>query len=300
MAIGEVRSVETVEDVYYVDTGMFDTVGYGAVYVVDGERLAVLDSGIGTHRDRVFDAIDAVGLEVTDIDVIALSHVHLDHAGGAGYLAAEAPDATVYAHEIGAPHLVDPDRLVEGTRRAVGEQWQFYTEPHPVPEDRVEAVSDGDRIDLGDRELLVGHVPGHAPHQVLLYEPYEDWVHVGDAAGIWIPALDSVRETSPPPDFDFEQALDDIDTISDLSVDTMLYPHFGPVTEVDYVLDAYKETLTGFVEEVERVAATAEDEEEVIQHFLDLQTVDRVWDDVKARGETAMNVRGVLRYLEDR
>lgn len=300
MTIGEVRAVESIEDVYYVDTGMYDTEAYGAVYIVDAERPAVLDTGIGTHRDRVFDAIESVGLEVEDIEIIAPSHVHLDHAGGAGFIAERAPDAQVYVHEIGAPHLVDPSRLVEGTRRAVGDQWQYYVEPKPVPQDRVVSITDGDTIDLGDRELLVGHVPGHAPHQVIFYEPEDNWVHTADAGGIWIPSRKTIRESSPPPNFDFEQALSDIDTLLDISPDLLLYPHFGPVSDVEIVLDAYRETLTGFVEEVERVAEETDDEEEIVQHFVDLQTVDQVWSDIKAREETAMNVRGVLLYLENR
>jgi len=298
MAPGDVFSVESAPDVYYVDTGMYGTAEYGAVYIVDAARPALVDTGIGTHRDRVLAAIESVGLAVEDIEVIAPSHVHLDHAGGVGFLAEAAPDATVHVHELGAPHLVDPERLVEGTKRAVRDQWEFYVQPRPVPEDQVEPFAGGDRIDLGDRQLVVHHAPGHAPHQVVFEEPSAGWVHVADAAGIWVPRRGAVRETTPPPNFDFEQALADVETVRDLDPETLLYPHFGPVTEVDAVLDEYRETLTGWVEAVEGRLEEVGDEETVIEHFVAENDMEAIWGERKARGETGMNVRGVLQYLQ--
>lgn len=299
MAAGDVFGVESVPDVSYVDTGMYGTAEYGAVYIVDAERPAVVDTGIGTHHERVEAAVESVGLAVEDLEVILPTHVHLDHAGGAGFLAEAAPAATVYVHEIGAPHLADPNRLVEGTRRAVGDQWQFYVEPEPVPEDRIESLTDGDVVDLGDRHLEVHHAPGHAPHQVIVHEPDAGWVQTADAAGIWVPSGEFVRETTPPPNFDFEQALADIDTIRDLEPETLLYPHFGPVTGVEAALDEYRATLTQWVEEIS-ARFEAESEAAVVEHFVETNEMEPVWGELKARAETAMNVRGVLHYLKER
>ena len=296
MAAGDVFEVPDVSDVYYVDTGMFDT-EYGAVYIVDAERPAVVDTGIGTHVDRIEAALEEVCIDPEALEVIAPSHIHLDHAGGAGFLAELAPEAEVYVHEIGAPHLIDPGRLVEGTKRAVGDQWQFYVEPKPVPEERVVALEDGDVVDLGDRELVANHVPGHAPHQVAFHEPTDGWVHAGDAAGLWVPSRGIVMESTPPPDFDFEQGLEDIETIRELDAETLLYPHFGPVTDVEAVLSEYRETLTAWVDAVaEKYQAVGE--EATVEHFVETKGMEDVWGEVKARGEAAMNVRGVVGYLE--
>ena len=298
MAAGDVFHVPETADVYYVDTGMYGTAEYGAVYIVDAERPAVVDTGIGTHFDRVTDAIEEVGIDPADIEVIAPTHVHLDHAGGAGFLAEVAPDAEVYVHEIGAPHLIDPSRLVEGTKQAVGDQWQFYVEPAPVPEERVVEITGGDTIDLGDRELDVIDAPGHAPHQVVFHEPEDDWVQTADAAGIYVPSLERTRETTPPPNFEYEQALADIETIRDLGPDTLLYPHFGPVTDVDAVLSEYRETLTAWVEGIDERYAQTGDEEAVVESFVAENEMEPVWGELKARAETAMNVRGVLHYIK--
>ena len=299
MAPGDVFEVESLADVYYVDTGMYDTAEYGAVYIIDAERPAVVDTGIGTHHDRVIDAIESVGIDIEDLEVIAPTHVHLDHAGGAGFLAEAAPNAEVYVHEIGAPHLADPTRLVEGTKAAVGEQWQFYAEPKPVPEDRITELTDGDVVDLGDRELEAVHAPGHAPHQVVFHDPDAAAVYVADAAGIYVPSLDAIRETSPPPNFDLELVLDDVATIRDLEPEVLLYPHFGPVAEEpSATLDEYERVIVEWVDAVEEQVTALEDEDAVVEYFVEHNEMADTWGELKAQAETGMNVRGVLRYLK--
>jgi len=299
MQPGDVATVPSCTDIHYVDTGMYDTAEYGAVYIVDAERPAIVDTGIGTNYERILDALDEVGLAREDVEVIAPTHVHLDHAGGAGLLAEACPNADVYVHELGARHLVDPGRLVAGTKNAVGDQWKFYVEPTPVPEERVVELTDGDRIDLGSRALDVHHAPGHAPHQVVFHDDLDDAAFVADAAGIYVPDLDAVRETSPPPNFDLEQCRDDVAMLRDLAPDTLLYPHFGPVADdVDDRLAGYADTLTEWVEAVEEKYEELGDEEAVQEYFADNAEVTGVWGSLKAREETAMNVRGVLRYLK--
>ncbi|MFB6193645.1 MAG: MBL fold metallo-hydrolase [Halobaculum sp.] len=295
MSPGDVRRVPD-HDVHYVDTGMYETAAYGAVYVIDAERPAVIDTGIGTHVDLVTDALEELGVVP---ELILPTHVHLDHAGGAGFLAEQFPDATVLTHERGVPHLIDPERLIEGTKRAVGDQWEFYVEPRPVPEDRIEGVTDGDRLDLGDRTLTVHHAPGHAPHQVLFEDSDAGLVFTADAAGIYVPALDTVRPTTPPPQFDLDQALADVDTIRDLEPETLCFAHFGPHDDPETVLPAYKRTLIEWVEAVRQRYETEGDREATVAHFAD--TVDRdlitTWGARKASEEARLNARGVLESL---
>jgi glyoxylase-like metal-dependent hydrolase (beta-lactamase superfamily II) len=299
MAIGDVQSVAACTDVHYVDTGMYDAPAYGAVYVLPGPRPAVVDTGIGTHRERVRAALRSVGVSPRDLAAIVLTHVHLDHAGGAGFLAAAAPDATVYAHEAGAPHLVDPARLVGGTKAAVGDMWAHYTEPRPVPEDRVVSLSDGDVVDLGSRTLTAHHAPGHAPHQVVFEEDRDGAVFVGDAAGIWVPSRETVAPTSPPPQFDLERCLADLETIRALEPSTLLYPHFGPgPADVDAVLDEYAATLSAWVDEVAAARAAAETDEAAVDALAADAPFADVWGPEKARAEVRLNARGALRALE--
>lgn len=116
MVIGDVRAVETgsCTDLHYVDTGMYDTDAYGAVYLLDAERPAIVETGIGTHHERVLDALDEAAVAREAVEVIAPTHLHLDHAGGAGFLAVACPNATVAIHDSGVSHLADPAQLAEG------------------------------------------------------------------------------------------------------------------------------------------------------------------------------------------
>jgi len=299
MAIGGVRPVPSCTDVHYVDTGMYGVPSYGAVYVVDGPRPAVVDAGIGADRERVLAALDAVGIAPADLDAIALTHVHLDHAGGAGYLAERAPDATVYAHAAGARHLADPGRLVAGTKDAVGEMWAHYDDPTPIPEDRIVELTDGDEVPLGERTLTAHHAPGHAPHQVVFRDDRDGAVFTGDAAGIWVPDRDAVAPTSPPPQFDLEGCLADLETIRDLDPELLLFAHFGPGPgEPRRVLDEYERTLSAWVEEVAAARAAAADDAAAIESLVADAPFADVWGAEKARAEVRLNARGALRYLD--
>jgi glyoxylase-like metal-dependent hydrolase (beta-lactamase superfamily II) len=298
MAIGDYYSIENCPDYYYLDTGMYDTERYGAVYIVDAERPALIDTGIGTNYEFILEAIESIGIAPEDLEVIAPTHIHLDHAGGAGFLAEACPNAEVYIHEIGARHLVDPTRLVEGTKAAVEDQWQYYVDPKPVPEARITELSDGDEIDLGDRALEVYHAPGHAPHQVIYHDSDSSVVAAGDAAGIWVPQTEMIRQTSPPSNFDLEACLSDVETIRALDSEVLLFGHFGPAPTSDELLDEYKNVLTEWVESVKEKRDELDDDEAVIEYFVENTEMDDVWGERKARAEERLNTRGVLAYLD--
>jgi glyoxylase-like metal-dependent hydrolase (beta-lactamase superfamily II) len=298
MAIGDVVRAEAVhEDCWYVDTGMYDVEEYGSVYLVDGGRPTLVDTGLGTNVDRVYDLLEAAGVTPEALEAIAVTHVHLDHAGGVGPLVEACPSATVYVHESGARHLVDPGRLWAGTKQAVGDQIDYYTEPTPVPEARITELTDGDAIDLGDHTLVARHAPGHAPHQVVFDAPSLDAVFTADAAGIYTPSTDEVHVTSPPPNFDLEQALTDVDLLAGLDREWLCYAHYGPARTADR-LDEYANVLEAWVEDVKRARERHPDDEAVIDHFVETVATPDVWSDHKARAEVAMNVRGVLTYLD--
>lgn len=296
MEPGDVEPVPGCPATYYIDTGMYDTAEYGSVYVIDAERPAVIDTGIGTNREYLFEALE--NLEITPEYVIP-THVHLDHAGGAGFFAEQYPEATVMTHERGVRHLVDPERLVAGTQAAVGDQWTFYTEPKPIAEDRIVGVADSDTIDLGDRTLRVIEAPGHAPHQIVLSDVTDETVFTGDAAGIYIPALDEVRVTSPPPQFDLEQCHVDVDRIRELGPETLCFAHFGPRRFDKELLAGYKRTLLEWVETVKTKRQSVDDETAIQKLAADVpDRVIDVWGEEKARAEARLNARGVMAYLD--
>ncbi len=300
MGIGDISTVDAdlVANCWYVDTGLYGIEEYGAVYLLDGERPALVETGIGKHFDRVLDLLDTAGVARADLEYIIPTHVHLDHAGGAGFLAEACPNATVAIHERGVRHLVDPGRLVAGTKAAVGDRWRHYVEPEPIPESRLTPLDDGDEIDLGDRTLEAIETPGHAPHHHSLYLPDEDALFPADAAGLYVQSTGAVRPTTPPPDFDLDQNLRDLERLRSLEPAVLLYSHFGPVAD-PAVLTEYEHVLSEWVETVRRVHEDSPDEATTIEHILERESTVAVWGKEHSLAETAMNVRGVLGYLDE-
>jgi len=296
MAIGDLTAVDGT-DLYYVDVGAYDVQGYGSVYILDADRPAVVDTGLGTNVDRLLDAIDEVGIDV--VDAILTTHIHLDHAGGAGFLAEAFPDATVYVHDIGVRHLVDPSRLVAGTKAAVGDQWQYYVDPKPVPEERIESIEGGDEIDLGDRTVDVIHAPGHAPHQVVFHDRGDDILFSGDAGGIRPEGADDLFPTSPPVNFDLETCLADAETIAERNPEYICFGHFGHATFSPDLMAEYEDVLTGWVDRVREERAELDDDEAVIEHFAETAETVEPWGERKSRAENRLNVKGVLGYLDE-
>jgi glyoxylase-like metal-dependent hydrolase (beta-lactamase superfamily II) len=297
MAIGDLTAVDGT-DLYYVDVGAYDVPGYGAVYILDAERPAVVDTGLGTNVDLVLDALDEIGVD--SLAAILTTHIHLDHAGGAGHLAEAFPDATVYTHEIGVRHLVDPSRLVAGTKAAVDSQWQYYVEPKPIPEARIEALEGDDEVDLGDHTVDVIHAPGHAPHQVVFHDRTDDVLFSGDAGGIRPGMSGQLFPTSPPVNFDLEGCLADAETIADRDPEYLCFGHFGHEPFSPDLMDEYEQVLTDWVEQVREKRAELDDDEAVIEHFAETAETIEPWGERKSRAENRLNVKGVLGYLDER
>jgi len=282
-------------DLYAIWTRDFAPAQYCSVYLLDTERPAIVDTGTGANVDRILAGLSDIGIEPADLSAIVLTHVHLDHAGGAGRLARACPNATVFVHESGADHLVDPERLWEGTKAAVGEQIQYYAEPRSVPESRVTPLTAGETIDLGERELAVHRAPGHAFHQVVYEEMDRGGVFTGDAAGVLTPGLDAVRQSSPPPGFDLDGCLEDVEMIRSLDPSALYLAHYGQHEPLP-LLENYAEVLQGWVRSVaakrNNVGAEA-----TIEYFATRTGAEAAWGRLKAREEERMNVRGALEYL---
>ncbi|MFB6081106.1 MAG: MBL fold metallo-hydrolase [Haloferacaceae archaeon] len=300
MAPGDVRPVPDSTGVYCLDTGMYDVAGYGAVYIVDAADPAVVETGIGTHRDRILAALDEVGIDRGEVKHVLPTHVHLDHAGGAGFLAAACPNATVRTHERGVPHLIDPERLIAGTKAAVGDQWRYYVEPEPVPGDRIEPLVDGDVVDLGDRRLRVTAAPGHAPHQITFHDDRDDVLFTADAAGIYASGPDRLFPTTPPPQFDLDRCLDDVATMRTQDPATLAFTHFGPVAYDPSLLDEYERVLADWVDRVRAVREETGDDDATVERLAADPDPDAVaaWGERKAAAEARLNARGVLASLD--
>ncbi len=216
-------------ETHLADVRMFQQEGFGAIYLIDDERKAVIETGTSWEVERILQAVRAFGLNPADIDALIVSHIHLDHAGGAGFLLESMPNASVYVHERGFKHLIDPTKLVASAIAALGpEEAREFGTMRPVPLDRLVSVKDGDTMDLGRHELRFLDSPGHAPHELTILDTRNHCVYTGDAAGLYFPGDEILMPIAPAPGFDLEKNLQTFERLLSLEPRALLFSHYGP------------------------------------------------------------------------
>jgi glyoxylase-like metal-dependent hydrolase (beta-lactamase superfamily II) len=248
-------------ETYLADVRMFDQEGFGAIYLVDDEQKAIIESGTSADADRILGAVDALGLRASEIDAVVVSHIHLDHAGGAGFLLPHMPEAKVYVHERGFKHLVDPTRLLASARDALGPaEAEMFGTMRPIPSDRLVAVQDGDRLDLGKHALVFYDSPGHAPHELTILDERNSCVYTGDAAGLYFPGDEILMPIAPAPAFDLEKNLDTLRRLMALEPKALLFSHYGPHRDPRKAIEAMLSLYPSWSRVVrEKLASAGED-----------------------------------------
>src|SRR4051812_25197425 len=249
------------EGITAIDTVMANQRELNAVYLVEASEAALIEAGPGADHDRIVSALDVLGVGSDTLAHIVVTHIHMDHAGGVGALLERYTRATVWVHEIGARHLVDPERLVASTARTYGDDRMrtLYGTMVPSPADRVRAVTGGERIPLGDRSLTVVHTPGHASHHVALHDDRSGAMWTGEAIGSYLPWADCYRPALPPPEVDVERALASIAAMRSRRPATLLTSHFGPVPEAAEAFDRAGERIRSWSATVEAALRTDHD-----------------------------------------
>ena len=202
-----------------------------AGYLITAPRPTLVDTGGARSVPVWLDALAALGVRPADVAYVILTHIHLDHAGGAGHLLPHLPNARVVAHPRGARHLVDPRRLVAGARAVFGLHLEtYFGVPEPVPEARLFAVEDGAWLDLGGgHRLRFIEAPGHARHQHMILDAGADALFSGDELGERLPDIadDYVMADTAPNQFDPEAMLRSAQRLPELRPRAILFSHFG-------------------------------------------------------------------------
>jgi glyoxylase-like metal-dependent hydrolase (beta-lactamase superfamily II) len=170
----------------------------------DGHR-SIVDPGPGSTLDTFRQNLQARGIGVGDLHAILLTHIHLDHAGATGALVRENPRLAVYVHKNGAPHVMDPSKLLASAQRLWPNDLQrLFGEVLPVPAENLRVLEGGETLTLGSRRLEVVYTPGHASHHVSYFDKKEGVAFVGDTTGVRIEGNSFVMPATPPPDIDLE------------------------------------------------------------------------------------------------
>jgi glyoxylase-like metal-dependent hydrolase (beta-lactamase superfamily II) len=223
--------------------------------IVEKGRAAFVDTGTTHSVPNLLAVLAAKGVAREAVDYIFLTHIHLDHAGGAGALAAQLPNAKVVVHPRGAPHLVAPDKLIAGTKAVYGEAKyaELYGEIVPIPSERVLVAEEGDVLKLGAREFAFLHTPGHALHHYVMHDRAANAVFTGDTFGLSYREFDVrgrewIMPTTTPTQFDPDQLHHSVDRILALQPKAAFLTHYGRVTDLERLGRDVHAGIRAFVE----------------------------------------------------
>lgn len=203
-----------------------------AYLLYDGREAALVETGPASTAETLLEGLQAAGVPLEALRHLIVTHIHLDHAGASGLLVARLPGVRVYVHPVGAPHLIDPSRLVASAARLYGDMLEALWGPViPVPADRVVVVQDGERLSVAGRRLVAFDTPGHARHHHAFLDETTGLLFTGDIAGVRLPGIRYVRPPTPPPELDLEAWSASIARLRALGPTALGLTHFGVFRE---------------------------------------------------------------------
>jgi glyoxylase-like metal-dependent hydrolase (beta-lactamase superfamily II) len=225
-----------------------------AGYLMEGPAPVLVETGSQSSVPVLLAALEKIGVGPRELAGVAVTHIHLDHAGGVGDVARAFPSATVYVHEKGARHLADPARLIDSASRVYGPLLDsLYGRLDPTPPERLHVLADGEEIVVGpDRVLVAVDSPGHAKHHVGLHDSLSGVLFAGDAVGVKLPDGGVLRPSTPPPDFDLQQALASLGRFAARRPSGLALAHYGLLPDPDELLAEADATLRQWAETAEQ------------------------------------------------
>ncbi|MTW20854.1 MBL fold metallo-hydrolase [Allochromatium palmeri] len=257
---------EIAEGIYCIETGLYRH-GLAAAYLVrSGERLAFVDTGPANAAPALLATVAALGLTPEHVDYVMPTHVHLDHAGASGHLMAACPNARLVVHPKGAPHLIDPSKLIAGSSVVYGEEnfLRDFGAPQPIPAERVIFVEDGQTFDLNGRTLTFIDTPGHANHHGCILDSQTQGFFTGDTFGIAYREFDTPNgpwlfAPTTPVAFDPEAWLTSVDTLMAHEPRAMYLTHYGRVDRPAEHVEALRQSIRDLAELALREEGQPED-----------------------------------------
>ncbi|MDR3055363.1 MAG: MBL fold metallo-hydrolase [Zoogloeaceae bacterium] len=291
--------------------------GLDAIHlIVDNGRVAFVDTGVSSSLPNARLALQTLGLDALAVDYVFLTHVHLDHAGGAGVMMRDFPRAKLVVHPRGARHMVDPTKLIAGAAAVYGDQYvrEVYGEIAPIAPDRIIAAQDGEPVTLGERTLLCLDTPGHALHHLCVFDQKSGGAFTGDAFGLAYAALDVgerrfIIPATTPSQFDPEAMRASIERILALNPTALYLPHYGQAQNVPQLGADLLRRLDAIV-----TLARREYDEEAASTRLRQALTDYLFSEARAHGcplddaalkdilgmDIELNVQGLTHWLNTR
>jgi len=232
------------KNLYLID---IETGGYrdfiGSYVIKTAKKVTLIETGPTSSVPNLICGLAELKVNLEDVDTVAISHIHLDHGGGVGTLLRDyLPNAKVFVHPKGVPHIVNTEKLWASSQSVLGFVSEVCGRPESVPQDRIVPITDGS-IDLGDGgKLTVLETLGHAAHNLSFHESFNNGIFVGDTAGVYFPEFDLVSPTSPPP-FYLKASIASLDRLISYCPSALYYTHFGNVNDAIRRLRGYRAQL---------------------------------------------------------
>ena len=292
------------DHIYLTDLKPLGIENFIASYVLVGNKTMIIETGPTTSIENLLTGLSEIGIKNDEVDYVAVSHIHIDHAGGAGTLLKHLPNARLLVHAKGARHLVKPEKLWRQTKQVLGEIADMYGEIHPVPEKRIMATTDGMVVELGvGVRLKVLETLGHASHHLSFYENSSKGIFTGDAAGVYVKKLGVVIPTAPPP-FNLEMALTTLNRLIKLTPKRLYYTHFSVRDDAVKGLEAYVAQLKLWAKVVLEGMGNGADLGAIYERVLEEDaSTRRAADFIKnhlilRRGVIMQNIQGFMEYFK--
>jgi glyoxylase-like metal-dependent hydrolase (beta-lactamase superfamily II) len=273
-----------------------------ASYLIrQGDSVVLVESGPGSTLLTLEAGLAKEGLSPADVSHVLLTHIHLDHAGAAGWLATQGAD--IYVHPIGAPHLLNPEKLIASATRIYGDRMDtLWGEFLPVPEDQLKVVNDAEEIVIGDLRFLPINTPGHAEHHYSYL--FEDILFSGDVGGVRIPGYRYLRVPMPPPELHIERWHESVARLRKEKFTRIAPTHFGIFDDPDWQLDEVEKGLDSASRWMEQTMPSEPPIEELRQSFTDWMMAegekiglnDEVVKAYQVANPLGMSADGLLRY----
>ncbi|MDA8360103.1 MAG: MBL fold metallo-hydrolase [Actinomycetota bacterium] len=274
-----------------------------AGYLIEGPAPVLVETGSQSSVPVLLGALEELGLGRHDLSGVVVTHIHLDHAGGVGDVAQAFPDAKVYVHEKGARHLADPTRLVSSAALVYGSLLDsLYGRLEPTAPERIVVLGDGDEIRVGPERVLVAvDSPGHAKHHLGLHDSLSGVLFAGDAVGVRLPDAGVLRPSTPPPDFDLNQALHSLQRFAERRPSAIALAHYGLLDEPLELLEEAEGTLRQWAETAEAAYRQGRDIADALAERFDPLVGDIApehRDKLEIMNGVHSNAAGLKRWLE--
>lgn len=229
-------------------------------YVIHEEELTLIETSASPSIPYLLKGLEALEVDPAEIKYIIVTHIHLDHAGGAGLLLEKCPNAKIIVHPKGKRHLADPSRLIQGARAVYGQQFDELFHPIlPIPEDRLVIKEDGETLQIAPNRILTFlDTPGHANHHFSIHDPYSGGIFTGDTVGVYYSellseGLEFYLPSTSPNQFNPEAMLAAADRMEHLGIKRIYFGHYGMSENPDLVFKQLRYWLPLFVEAGDRV-----------------------------------------------